>query len=137
VLKFLALSFLLHFGFILSINPKQKTPEVGGSPSGEKEQSETQKIRLVELDVIEKKDNGKVECKDFYIGLGFRHDGYGVVTEIFKGYEAERIGIKVGDWLHNVNDCRGDVGTSFVLTGLRDNKAFWKKATRVKVCGRE
>ena len=133
-MKYLIMSLIFHYLIFNSFIPEPESQGKGGPPSdGSKKKDKA--TELVNLKVIEKAKKGKkLKCDTYYIGIGFKHDNVGVVTEVFKGYEAERLKVKVGDWILNISDCRGKEGESFLLVGERDGKVFRKKATRVKIC---
>lgn len=92
-------------------------------------------------------DSVKDKCEeDSYVGVGIRHYNWGIVSDVAKGYAADRAGVKIGDeimgFFEHSNpskfiegvEIRGKVGTGVDLYIKRDGKMIRLSMIREKIC---
>lgn len=152
----LFLSVMMHLIIVLALFMTTR----GGEGDGNKDEKEGEyKDDLVEIQIIPKpeKDPSKEnndeegisinkysthldnngECKAFYGGIGIMQDFFtNKILEVYKGYPADKKGIKPGDTLEGKLE-RGEPGSIVHLTILRNNSIIEKDITRDKICYKE
>lgn len=75
------------------------------------------------------------ECKDFFGGIGVTFDLFDrTISEVHKGYPAERAGIRVGDRLSSIEPIRGEPGTKVEILVIRGEQEILMEITREKIC---
>ena len=123
---------------------KQEQQNKEGSPPEEKVVEKT----TIQIEIEESKEKGIGEPKPksefvdrdcgkykWYGGVGIQQQQpYGLVVEVYKGYPAERMGIQVGDYLLNLSEIRGEVGSEVEVRIERNGKYLSFKDKREKIC---
>lgn len=97
-----------------------------------------EKLEIADEGISQPKKEVIEGCKDtpWYGGAGFQHDVMtGIITRVFKGYVADRVGIMPGDLLlSHPGTIRGEPGTLTMLKVLRNNVELSFMITRERIC---
>lgn len=145
--KYIVISFVVHFLLLVNlaltaIQAQQKQAEIDARDVKARA-IDVEEVSMVEpkdgdMPVVKPEERKEPTCKYWYGGIGIVQDyRTNVVTQVFKGYVAERSGIVVGDTIigNTENDITGDPGTNIVLTIKKINGNVIKVLiTREKVC---
>lgn len=79
-------------------------------------------------------DKGKWKnCKQWYGGVGFQHDGIRV-TRVAIGYPAFKAGLMKDDLVFDIATLRGPPGTTVLLRWMRAGKVYRVEVIREKIC---
>jgi len=83
-----------------------------------------------------KKPKKEEKCDHYYGGVGIQRSYTGeTVTEVYKGYPADRAGIKVGDIVLNPqNVIRGEVGSTIRIVVYSNRTTTVYNLIREKIC---
>lgn len=157
------ISLLLHAVLfaVIAFQPEQ-VPGEGEEPPSEQQQAtpEALNVEIVDPPKLEDKEVAPPkdeesgdsmsapshlddQCAEFFGGIGITQstpqNQYGfpiepTVTEVHKGYPAEKAGIQVGDILMNSEEIRGEIGTTVTVPVMRNGQIITFKIIRDKIC---
>lgn len=83
-----------------------------------------------------KKTKKDVKCERYYGGIGIQRSYTGdFITEVYSGYPADRVGMKVGDQILNHTEViRGEVGTTVRVILKNKSGILTYNLVREKIC---
>lgn len=83
-----------------------------------------------------KKNKKDVKCERYYGGIGIQRSYAGdFITEVYSGYPADRVGMKVGDQILNHTEViRGEVGTTVRIILKTKSGILTYNLVREKIC---
>lgn len=123
-----------------------KVPESSSKQTEEEKIAEKNKETKLEVSIVEEQDLGlneqekkteETECPNdrWYGGVGMVHNSQtGEVLDAPKGYPAYVAGVKVGDYILNPHELRGEPGYDAHLLLKRDGEEIIIVVTREKIC---
>lgn len=145
--KYIVISFVVHFllliNLVLTAVQAQQRQADADARDVKPKAIEAQEVTMLpskdgDIPVAKPEERKEPTCKYWYGGIGIVQDyRTNVVTQVFKGYVADRSGIVVGDTIigNTENDITGDPGTNIVLTIKKlDGTVIKAPLTREKVC---
>lgn len=121
----------LHF--LLLNPPKGCSSGAGGGDS------DIQGSHQIKINIIDKSEakGDKEACANGFGGIGISFDIWkrGVITNVYKGYPAERAGIQTGDVIiGDLQAIKGEPGTSVRVRVFRGNAELIFDMTRERIC---
>ena len=144
----LSLAIHLWFGVIIATMPPRmpnRRPGGNSDTPGEPGEGHGQKSIKLKVGPIRGADGSIIElgvgkdglpCYEWFGGIGITHEGTGFVDQVYKGYPAERLGLRKGDFIPDIAGVIGDVGTPVTFTYFRDSQATTVTVKRERICVR-
>ncbi len=147
--KYYLTSILLHIlllGISLASGQGSGASKKQGNGLGQEGQNENIIARpATVVDIIEIADQDEegqekpkedaVNCKDWFGGIGVEMFGFDTIAVVYKGYPADKAGIKAGDIISSRSgEIRGEPGTNVLIIIQRKELTLTFNITRDKIC---
>lgn len=123
--------------------PNAITAEIIDKLPEQEESSEASEEGLGIVPPVERPAHADDDCTEFFGGIGItqsgRRDQFGnqlemIVTDVHRGYPAEKAGIQVGDNLTSSEEIRGEIGTPITVYATRNGETLTFNMIRDKIC---